>query len=738
MLVRQKTKRKKLMRKNRSQLLLVVSCMLLALLVGFGFYYLNLNFKNFIFSAPAQAQTESALAIRVFKNPDHLSPEQWYKENVPHPSNPQSTVIDGYQAIRDGRSIYVSAANLNTVDNQLHSNIYLISYSEGASTAAQKIFEGVLANWQFNSNIPPNNAGKVCSNDYTTVCSQDKDCPTGETCLNIEPKPRLTRDVKRLADLQDIRQELEDYNYQAGSFPTLSSGTYIPKLSFSVWPSWEKTLGQNLGSTLPADPINRLMGCTNPYDPTTCWDNKSLAFQCPGNYYIYAYRSPTLSGDQAKLYTKLEYRDQTWASTLDILTNPQELLDNILAKCLLNFGQNTNDYDNDTVPNGDDNCPTIPNTTQTDSEVPIKDGIGDACDACPNDAQNDQDNDGYCLGLASLVFGDKKSNDNCPTIYNPSQQENPAIPGTGLACSRCQDADSDSYCSYATGGDDCDDTKADIHPGAPEFFNGLDDNCDGRIDECEKTVGFNVTTSFGTTQVAQAFSLDKDVEDLYSYASASAYIFEFDYNKDGWADWYQSQASNIFIYHSRISNRLYLGIIHNMEQGGTGTADLGFSGLPADATFVIKDDPNHAPDTYSLTQITHGWSKNSDGAIIDLGPASRPWTITITNNGFGGVGPDPINKWRLAYPRFNGINYIGLDMAAASWVRLEYGGSLNQSIPCYNGPAGTEDVGICHGGFATCQLTGLLGTCVGEVVPQIEKCGNGIDEDCNGSDLVCA
>jgi hypothetical protein len=44
----------------------------------------------------------------------------------------------------------------------------------------------------------------------------------------------------------------------------------------------------------------------------------------------------------------------------------------------------------------------------------------------------------------------------------------------------CADADRDTY---TTCGNDCDDGNAAVHPGAPEACNGIDDDCDGMIDE---------------------------------------------------------------------------------------------------------------------------------------------------------------------------------------------------------------------------------------------------------------
>lgn len=61
---------------------------------------------------------------------------------------------------------------------------------------------------------------------------------------------------------------------------------------------------------------------------------------------------------------------------------------------------------------------------------------------------------------------------------------------------------------------------------------------------------------------------------------------------------------------------------------------------------------------------------------------------------------------------------------------------------CYSGSPDTADVGICRSGLRTCNAAGsAYGPCEGEVLPAAEVCGNTLDNDCDGvvgDGCICA
>ena len=56
------------------------------------------------------------------------------------------------------------------------------------------------------------------------------------------------------------------------------------------------------------------------------------------------------------------------------------------------------------------------------------------------------------------------------------------------------------------------------------------------------------------------------------------------------------------------------------------------------------------------------------------------------------------------------------------------------TMACYSGPNGTQGVGTCIAGVATCDANGAAwGPCLGEKTPGFEICADGLDNDCDGA-----
>lgn len=79
------------------------------LLIAAGFV---LAASAVIYGALTATAESDVIAVRVMPNPGHYDIARWY-ENQGFSGAPQELIIDGYEAIRDGRTVYVSAANVD-------------------------------------------------------------------------------------------------------------------------------------------------------------------------------------------------------------------------------------------------------------------------------------------------------------------------------------------------------------------------------------------------------------------------------------------------------------------------------------------------------------------------------------------------------------------------------------------------------------------------------------------------
>lgn len=280
-------------------------------LANFGFYFFVLFV--FLFSgSQVRAQSQSdAIAVRVLPNTNNDSIDVWYKKQG-YQGSPQSLLVDGYEAIRDGRTVFVNAANLDLENKKIYTNIYLISYNQDSESQTLDVLGQLISHWKFNNNISTSGScsisNKYCESDSDCVsgyiclaadklndpsalnrgkcvlekeqgCVLDSDCPANLFCDSL--KAKVIRDTKRLGYINQIRSVLGEFKANNNFYPTLQTGTYLSGSTISTWPSWrgnfleELKLGQSL-----IDPIN-VLGYCDGYDPYTCWNEDKKKFINP-------------------------------------------------------------------------------------------------------------------------------------------------------------------------------------------------------------------------------------------------------------------------------------------------------------------------------------------------------------------------------------------------------------------------------------------------------------------------
>lgn len=169
---------------------------------------------------------------------------------------------------------------------------------------------------------------------------------------------------------------------------------------------------------------------------------------------------------------------------------------------------NWNDVDSD----GDGLCdsPRVRSSDCSGGEDLDADGTVDPGETSPWRA--DSDGDGFCDGAVTIAAC--VAQDNCPLVANPGQ-ENARGTGPGDACfcdegacapdvrvcwadldgdgftgthvvvptaASCDSLTLGGYAASSVDDGDCDDTNAAIYPSAIERCDGIDNNCDGRVD----------------------------------------------------------------------------------------------------------------------------------------------------------------------------------------------------------------------------------------------------------------
>jgi hypothetical protein len=131
-------------------------------------------------------------------------------------------------------------------------------------------------------------------------------------------------------------------------------------------------------------------------------------------------------------------------------------------------------------------------------------------------------------------------------------------------------------------------------------------------------------------------------------------------------------------------------------------------------------------------------------AIMACSAASENGSRTGSGSGDGGSGPlaagGSASNLGLGGSSSGSEPCNGFDDDADGQVDEGCSCSPNETQVCHPYAMGASELGTCQPGTQTCAADGEFGKwgpCIGGAGPADELCGNGMDEDCDGTDSPC-
>ncbi len=274
-------------------------------------------------------------------------------------------------------------------------------------------------------------------------------------------------------------------------------------------------------------------------------------------------------------------------------------------------------------------------------------------------------------------------------------------------CKRCRQEPGQSGCSVScdVGGPsvECPGCVPDI-----EVCNGLDDDCDGEVDEggvCDACTDDDTRTCDTGLQGVCADGTETCVGGQWSGTCI------------------QDTASS-----EEICNGLDDDCDGTVDEGlGTTTCGVGECQVTVDYCVggVVQDCVPGEPGE----EVCDGLDNDCDGQVDeDLGTTTcgvGVCQVTIDNC------IDGVPQECVPGEPSDEVCGDGLDNNCNGEIDEGCACTPDDTQDCYPGPAGTEGVGLCQAGSQTCDENGQWGECVGAIVPTDEICDL-LDNDCDG------
>jgi Notch-like protein len=247
-----------------------------------------------------------------------------------------------------------------------------------------------------------------------------------------------------------------------------------------------------------------------------------------------------------------------------------------------------------------------------------------------------------------------------------------------------------------------------------ETCNGMDDDCDGPIDDDPVDDGGPCGSSIGACVPGSQICVGGALMCSGGVSAATETCDNRDQDCDARTD--ESLTQTCFTGPGTAG----VGICRS----GSQTCALGtFSACGGQITAVAETCDNRDEDCNGV--IDNGVTRScyTLGGAAGVG-ICRSGTQTCAAGAFGATCAGQIG------PAAETCNNVDDDCDTRTDEALVGGGPLAQA--CYTGPAATRTVGTCRDGSQTCTF-GAFGTCTGQVLPATEYCGDGLNTDCDGN-----